>query len=117
MERPVQFALLIYAPEDTRDEAILGDITARHIKLAQNLQAEGVNFSGERLKPSTEARVATWTKGAHTLHDGPYAETREQLAGFYIVDVADADAAMKWAKEIPLQEGGAIEVRPIWPMG
>ncbi len=112
----MQFALLTYAPEDTRDEAVLSDITARHIKLAQNLHADGVKFSGERLRFSKEARVATWAKGTHTLHDGPYAETREQLAGFYIIDVADADAAMAWAKQIPLAEGGAIEVRPIWPM-
>ena len=113
----MQFALLTYAPEDTRDEAVLKDITARHIKLAQDFQADGVAFSGARLRFSKEAKVATWEKGGHTLHDGPYAETREQLAGFYIIDVADAEAAMAWAKQIPLAEGGAVEVRAVWPMG
>jgi hypothetical protein len=112
----MQYLLMIYAPEGPAEPAVLSDITARHIKLAQDFQAAGVKFSGERLKPTAEAATAVWTGGAHQLHDGPYAETREQLGGFYLVDVADATEAMEWAKQIPLQEGGAIEVRPIWPM-
>jgi hypothetical protein len=50
-----------------------------------------------------------------TLHDGPFAETHEELGGFYIIDVASLDEAIAWAKRIPVPKGG-IEVRPIWPM-
>lgn len=112
----MQYLLMIYSPEGPAEPAVLSDITARHIKLAQDLHAAGVKFSGERLKPSAEASTAVWSGGSHILRDGPFAETREQLAGFYIVDVPDAASAMDWARKIPLPEGGAIEVRPIWPM-
>ena len=54
--------------------------------------------------------------GTTTLHDGPFAETHEELGGFYIIDVASLDEALEWAKRIPVPKGG-IEVRPIWPMG
>jgi hypothetical protein len=113
----MQYLLMIYAPEDVTDQTVLSDITARHIKLAQDLHGAGVAFSGERLKRSDTATTAVWTGSDHTLRDGPFAETREQLAGYYVIDVADLDEALKWARQIPLSKGGAVEVRPIWPMG
>ena len=117
----MQYLLMIYSPEaanlqEAANPAVMSDITSRHTTLAQDLVAAGVMRGGERLRPSTEATTATWANGTHTLHDGPYAETREQLGGFYMIDVPDLDEALKWARQIPLQDGGAIEVRPIWPM-
>jgi len=55
--------------------------------------------------------------GVKTLHDGPYAETREQLGGYYLIEAADLDAAIGWARKIPGGPNYSIEVRPIWPLG
>jgi hypothetical protein len=51
--------------------------------------------------------------GAQTLHDGPFAETHEQLGGYYLIDVPDLDAAIAWARRIPAPGNGSVEVRPI----
>jgi len=54
--------------------------------------------------------------GKTDVLDGPYADTKEQLGGFYLIDVADLDAALSWAARCPGASTGAMEVRPIWPM-
>ena len=115
----MQFMLMINEDESAYggpDGAALLEATlAGHMKLAEDLAAAGVPFSGERLKPSSTATMIRWDSGAATLHDGPFAETQEELGGFYIIDVASLDEALAWAKLIPVPKGG-IEVRPIWPM-
>lgn len=115
----MQFMLLIngdmsaYAgPEGA---ALLDKAVAGHIKLAEDLIAAGVHFSGERLKPADTATTLRFDHGSVTLHDGPFAETHEELGGFYIIDVASLDEALEWAKRIPVPKG-SVEVRPIWPM-
>lgn len=95
--------------------ALLEATLAAHMKLAEDLVAASVPFSGERLKPAATATTIRWDNGGATLHDGPFAETHEELGGFYIIDVASLDEALVWAKRIPVPKGG-IEVRPIWPM-
>lgn len=104
----------IYEGDDgaKRMEATL----AGHMALAQAWAEKGVAFSGERLKPGSTATTIKWNAGSHTLHDGPFAETHEELGGFYIIDVASLDEALEWAKQIPVPGKGAVEVRPIWPM-
>lgn len=117
----MQYLLLInedesvYAGED--GAAIMERTLAGHMALAEALVAKGVAFSGERLKGGDTATTIRWDNGSHTLHDGPFAETHEELGGFYIVDVASLDEALEWAKMIPIPGKGAVEVRPIWPMG
>lgn len=115
----MQFMLMINEDESVYggpDGAALLEATlAAHMKLAEDLMAAGVPFSGERLKPPATATTIRWDNGAATLHDGPFAETHEELGGFYIIDVASLDDALAWAKRIPVPKGG-IEVRPIWPM-
>ena len=73
-------------------------------------------YSGERLKPAATPTTLRWDNGAATLHDGPFAETHEELGGFYIIDVPGLDEALEWAKRIPVPKGG-IKVRPVWSMG
>jgi hypothetical protein len=51
--------------------------------------------------------------GQHALHDGPFAESKEQLGGFYVIEVPDLDAALAWARKLPLTGDGAVEVRPV----
>lgn len=115
----MQFMLMINedesAYEDEAGAALLEATLAGHMKLAEDLIAAGVPFSGKRLKPAATATTVKFDAGAVTLHDGPFAETHEELGGFYIIDVASLDEAIAWAKRIPVPKGG-IEVRPIWPM-
>lgn len=115
----MQFMLMINEDESVYDgadgAALLETTLAAHMKLAEDLVASGVQFSGERLKPGATATTIRWDHGTATLHDGPFAETHEELGGFYIIDVASLDDALDWAKRIPVPKGG-IEVRPIWPM-
>jgi len=115
----MQFVLMINEDESPYagpDGAALMEATlAGHMQLAQDLVAAGIAFSGERLKPAATATTVRFDAGAVTLHDGPFAETHEELGGFYVIDVASLDEAIAWAKRIPVPKG-AIEVRPIWPM-
>lgn len=73
----------------------------------------GVFEAGEGLQPSeTATTVKLEAQGDHIVTDGPFAETREQLGGFYLLDCADLDQALSWAHKIPM-EGGTVEVRPV----
>jgi len=116
----MQFMLMINEDESPYagpDGAALMEATlAGPMKLAEDLVAAGIPFSGERLKPAATATTVRSDNGVVTLHDGPFAETHEELGGFYIIDVASLDEALEWAKRIPVPKGG-IEVRPVWPMG
>ncbi len=117
----MQYLLLIN--EDERiyegDEGakLMQETLGKHMALAENFSKAGVEFSGNRLQPGSTATTIKWDKGDHVLHDGPFAETHEELGGYYLIDVADLDAALEWAKQIPIPGKGAIEVRPVWEMG
>jgi hypothetical protein len=116
----MQFMLMINEDESAYEgpdgAALLEATLAGHMKLAEDLIAAGIPFSGERLKPASTATTIRWEGGKESLHDGPFAETHEELGGFYIIDVPGLDDALDWARRIPVPKG-AIEVRPIWPMG
>lgn len=116
----MQFMLMINEDESAYagegGAALLEATLAGHMKLAEDLVAAGVPFSGERLKPAATATTLRFDHGSVSLHDGPFAETHEELGGFYIIDVPSLDEALEWARRIPVPKGG-IEVRPIWPMG
>ncbi len=73
----------------------------------------GVHLGGEGLQPSaTATTVKIEVSGDHIVTDGPFAETREQLGGYYLLDCEDLDEALGWAKRIPMP-GGTVEVRPV----
>ena len=75
--------------------------------------AAGVHLGGEGLQPSSTATtVRIEQSGDHIVSDGPFAETKEQLGGYYLLDCADLDDALAWAKRVPMP-GGAVEVRPV----
>jgi hypothetical protein len=65
------------------------------------------------LKATSTSTTVPKSGGAYTLHDGPFAEAREQLGGFYLIEAPDLDAAIALAKQVPLLRDGAIEVRPL----
>lgn len=117
----MQYMLMIHEDESVYagpdGEAILADTLAKHMALAEALVSAGVPFSGERLKPAATATTIRWNFGTHQMHDGAFSESHEELGGFYIIDVADLDQALEWARQIAIPGQGAVEVRPVWPMG
>ena len=76
------------------------------------LEKAGVLRAGEGLVASDHGARVTVTDDKRTVVDGPFAESKEQFAGYYLIDVADLDAALEWAKKVPLGDG-SIEVRPV----
>lgn len=116
----MKFVLLIHEDEsiyESENGAALMEATLNgHMALSQAWAEKGVEVSGERLKPAATATTIRWDHGEHMLHDGPFAETHEELGGFYIIDVASLDEALEWAKRIPIPGKGSVEVRPVWPM-
>ena len=77
------------------------------------MRAAGVLHGGAELKPTTTATTVRVTNGKTVTTDGPFAETKEQLGGYYSIDVPNLDEAVKWAARCPAAQGGSIEVRPV----
>jgi Uncharacterized protein conserved in bacteria len=111
----LKYMLMIY-----RDEAVFapgqtsGAHSGAYVAYADALKAAGILVGGDRLQPSTTASTVRAGNGAPEILDGPYADTKEQFGGFYIIDVPDLDAALQWAARCPGAAQGAIEVRPMW---
>jgi len=112
----MKYLLLIYGAEAEFAKTVaagkMPEIIAAHGQLQADLGAAGVTWSASRLQPTATARTLIREDDGHSVHDGPFAETKEQLGGYYLVDVADIDAALAWARKIPLTPGGKVEVRP-----
>ena len=101
------------------DESRLNDVQRMQdwASYTSNLAATGKLRGGERLRPAATATTLRITGGKQLLADGPFAETKEQLGGFFLVEAKDLDEAVELANGMPhLQDGGSVEVRPIWPM-
>jgi hypothetical protein len=111
----MKYALMIYEDESQYgpDKAgpRLQEIAAKHMTFSQGLGAKRVGGAG--LKATSTATTVHTRSGKKTVHDGPFAEAREQLGGLYLVEVASLDEAIEIAKRIPLAGDGAIEVRPL----
>ena|SRR3990167_1249471 len=113
----MQYMLLVYEAErdyEGAGQATLAEVVGKHMKLAEALREAGALVSGDGLEGvATATTIVTGADGAQTLHDGPFAETREQLGGYYLIDVPDLDAALGWARKVPVVFGGKVEVRPV----
>lgn len=111
----MKYALLIYEDENQYgpDKAgpRLQEMVAKHMAFTQELGARRIGGAG--LKATPTATTVHTRSGKKTVHDGPFAEAREQLGGLYLVDVASLDDAIAVAKRIPLAQDGAIEIRPV----
>ncbi len=97
-------------------KADMESIVQGHMRFAEKLRAAGKMVVGERLRPDSEASRIRVKAGHRQVMDGPFAETKEALGGFYLIECDTREEAVDWAKQIPLREGGFIEVRPIWQM-
>jgi hypothetical protein len=103
------------------DEAGFGEFTpdqraqlsAAYVELTDELERAGVLRGGDGLQPSSTATTVRVRDGEPLLTDGPFAETREQLGGYYLLECADLDEAVRWAAKIPGAAWGAVEVRPV----
>jgi len=82
----------------------------------EEMNSRSVLQGGERLRPTTDATTVRVRGGEVLTSDGPFAETKEQVGGFYIVDCKDLDEAIEIGSKIPAARVGTIEVRPIWEM-
>jgi hypothetical protein len=90
-------------------------LLAEYGKFTEDVQKSGKFVGANRLQPSTTATTVRVRNGKAQTTDGPFAETREQLGGYYLIEAGDLDEAVKVAAKIPSARSGSIEVRPIWP--
>jgi hypothetical protein len=119
MEPAMQYLLMIYsdeAAEARMSEAEAQAEIAAYGAYAGAMAQAGVLVGGERLRPTGDATSVRIRNGKTELLNGPYADTREQLGGYFMVDVPDLDAALHWAARCPTAPHGTIEVRPVWSM-
>jgi hypothetical protein len=98
------------SPEE--DSAMLGEYGT----FAEEMGKRGVLQGGERLRPTPDATTVKVRDGEVLTSDGPFAETKEQMGGYFVVDCRDLDEAIEVASKIPGARHGSIEVRPIWEM-
>ena len=98
-------------------EAAGSALLAEYGKFMEEMSKRGVLQGGERLQPTNTAATVQVRNGRVITSDGPFAETKEQLGGYFMVDCKDKDEAIEIASKIPGARLGTIEVRPIWEMG
>jgi hypothetical protein len=87
-----------------------------YMAYTQALREAGVYVTGAPLQPTSTATTVRVSDGKSAVLDGPYADTKEQLGGYYLIDVPDLDAALTWAARCPAASSGTIEVRPVMPI-
>jgi hypothetical protein len=112
----MQFLLLIYESESldaARSEAENQAILQEYMEFGTSVRASGKLRGGEALKPVATATTVRVRDGKSVVTDGPFAETKEQLGGFYFIDAVDLDDALAIAARIPTARTGSIEVRPV----
>jgi hypothetical protein len=90
--------------------------TAAYMAYSEALKAAGALVGSNRLRPSSTATTMRTTNGKIQVLDGPFADSKEQLAGYYLIEVPDLDAAMSWAGKCPAVQHGIVEVRAVWTM-
>ena len=114
----MKFMLLIHADEQAvaaAAPATPGQMSPEYAAYNEALIKAGAMLAGDRLRPTTTAASVRIRNGKTEVLDGPYAETKEQLGGYYLIEAADMDAAMDWAGRCPAAQRGTVEVRPVWP--
>ncbi len=113
----MQYLLMTYVQEDgwnkmTKAQQEQG--TAAYMAYMEALREAGALKGSNRLQPTTTATTVRLADGKPEVLDGPYADSKEQFGGYFIIDVADLDAAIAWAARCPAAGHGVVEVRPVW---
>ena len=112
----MQYMLLIYGNEEARAQATkeqMGQMMSAYVAYTEAMKTAGVYQSGNPLQGSSTATTVRAPDGKTKVLNGPYAESKEQLGGYYLIDAPDLDSALSWAARCPGAQFGAIEVRPI----
>ncbi len=107
---------LLFICNDEKAEPESEERLAEYGRWVQEAQTRGVLVAGERLRPTADATSVRVRNGETLVADGPFAETKEQVGGFFIIDVPNVDDAIKAASMLPGAQDGVIEVRPLWEM-
>jgi hypothetical protein len=115
----MQYLLMAYVdetgwPKMSKSEQEQG--IAAYAAYGEALKTSGVMKGSNRLQPSSVATTVRSTNGKSQVLDGPYVDSKEQLGGYFLIDVPDLDAALSWASRCPAVNHGVVEVRPIWSM-
>jgi hypothetical protein len=115
----MQYILMAYVNEGgwaTMSETERQQGMAAYGAYTEALTKAGIVKGMNRLRPASDATTVRVTDGKSQVLDGPYADSKEQLGGYFLIDVPDLDAAISWAARCPATGHGAVEVRPIWDM-
>jgi hypothetical protein len=115
----MQYLLMIYSKEGAWEKMTPAEQQqgmAAYSAFTEALKKSGVFAGSNRLRPASAATTVRIANGKSQVLDGPYTDTKEQLGGYYLIDVADLDAALEWAARCPGASHGIVEVRPVWSM-
>lgn len=111
----MKYALLIYSdPTAEASPEEMAQVMEEYFKFTESINARGINLGGEALAGIDTATTVRVRNSETLTTDGPFAETKEILGGFYLIDVPDLDAAVAVAAELPGSWHGSVEVRPVW---
>jgi hypothetical protein len=112
----MKYMLLVYGAEDSYTEEERAACMAESAQLCHELASKGQYLSSSPLHPVATATSVQVREGKRRVTDGPFAETTEQLGGFYVIDVPNLDDAIAFASRIPPAKKGTIEIRPIFEL-
>tara|TARA_R100000027_G_scaffold13062_1_gene9327 strand:- start:2288 stop:2659 length:372 start_codon:yes stop_codon:yes gene_type:complete len=112
----MKYMLLIYGDEATWTEQEREDCMLESMAICDELEAQGKWIASSPLHPVSSATSLRVREGRREITDGPFAETTEQLGGYYIIDVEDLDEALAIAERLPPAKKGTVEIRPLFPL-
>jgi hypothetical protein len=118
-EPAMKYMLLLNTAEATyasMNEAQMGELYAAYASYTEALRKANAYVESNRLQPVATVTTVRVANGKTQVLNGPYAEAKEQLGGYFLIEAPDLDAALTWAARCPSASHGAIEVRPIWQM-
>ena len=110
----MRYALLIYVEPYEPTEAESAEVMKAYNAFTKDAVDAGVMRGGEALEDAKTATSVRVRNGQTLVTDGPFAETKEEFGGYYLIEAANLDEAIKWAARIPGAQRGTIEVRPVW---
>lgn len=115
----MQYLLMLYSDETQWDKmpaAAQQQGAAAYASYTEALKKGGAYVGSNRLRPTSSATTVHVADGKSQVQDGPYVDSKEQVAGYYLIEAPDLDAAISWAARCPGAGHGTVEVRPIWSM-